>query len=111
MFKTKYRMRDLPRDSGEYLSALPNITSLTLSNFRVENIGEEGFLSCFSTFRGALTYLALDTFATSFSAFVALVGYFPNIRTLRLRSLILGSDEGPVPALFRPFRGKVNIYA
>ena len=110
-FRTKYRMRDLPQDSGEYLSALPNLRRLTLFNARVERIGEEGFQCCFSVFRGALTYLSLDTVATSFSAFVTLVGYFPNIRTLQLRSLVLEPDEGSVPTLNWPLRGKIHIHA
>ena len=109
--RTKYRMRDLPQDSGEYLSALPNIRHLTLFNARVEHISEEGFHYCFSAFRGALTYLSLDTFATSFSAFVTLAGYFPNIRTLQLRYLILEPDERLVPPLPRPLRGKIHIHA
>lgn len=64
----------------------------------------------FSAFRGTLTYLSLYNFTTLFSAFVTLASYFPNIRTLLLRSLILEPDKGSVPALFRPLRGKVHIH-
>ena len=78
----KYRMRDLAQDSGEYLSALRNLRTLTLSNITVEHISEREFCTCFSTFRGSLTRLSLDTFATSFSAFVTLIDYFPNITML-----------------------------
>jgi len=108
-FRIRYRMRDLPQDSGEYLSALHNIHSLTLYRIRVEHINEEGFRTCFSAFRETLTYLSLGTFITSFSAFVALVGYFPNIRTLQLRLFGLEPDEGPVPTLSRPLRGGVHV--
>lgn len=93
----KYPMRDLPQDSGKYLSTLCNIHSLTLFNARVEHISEDLFHTCFSAFRGTLTYLSLESFATSFSAFVILVDYFPNITTLRFTSFALGPDEGPVP--------------
>jgi len=110
-FSVQYQMRDLPQDSGKYLSVLPNLNSLTLFNAKAERISEDGFHSCFSAFRGTLTYLSLDTFATSFSAFATLVGYFPNIRTLQLRSIFLEPDEGPVPPLFQTLRGKIRIHA
>jgi len=109
-FKGEYRMRNLAQDSGEYLSALYNLRSLTVQNVWVEHIGEEGFRSCFSAFRGTLTYLYLDFFSTSFSTFVTLVDYFPHLRTLLLRSLVLRADERPVPTLSRPLRGKVHIH-
>ena len=108
-FRITYRMRDLPQDSGKYLSALRNINSLTLSRIRVEHISGEGFRTCFSAFHETLTYLSLETFAASFSAFVALVGYFPNIRTLQLRLFELEPDEGQVPTLSQPLRGKVYV--
>ena len=108
--KLKHRMRDLPQDSGKYLSALPNLHSLTLYNTKVEHISEEGFRTCFSLFRGTLTQLSLADFATSFSAFVALVDYFPNLRTLLLQSFTLEPDEGPVPSLSRPLRGRIHVH-
>ena len=108
-FRVAYRMRDLPKDSGEYLSALHNIRSLTLCMIEVEHVGGEGFRTCFSAFREALTHLSLDIFITSFSAFVALVDYFPNIRILQLRLLNLERDNGPIPTLSRPLRGKLYV--
>ena len=108
--KTKYRMRDLAHDSGEYLLALCNTRSLTLLNTRVEHISEDEFRICFSAFRQTLTLLSLGSFATSFSAFVTLVDYFPNIATLELGSIALEPDEGPVPPLSRPLRGKLYVY-
>ena len=94
----KYQMRDLLQDSGEYLSVLKKLHSLTLSNVVVEHIGEE-LRTCFSAFRETLTYLSLATSATSFSAFVTLTDYFPNIATLELRPFALKSDEGPIQSL------------
>jgi len=104
-----YPMRNFPKDSGEYLSALCNIRSLELANIRIENIGEEGFHTCFSAFRETLTDLTLMVFVTSFSAFVTLVDYFPNITTLRLSMLTMDPEEGPVPSLSRPLRGKISL--
>ena len=108
---SSYKMRHLPAEFGKYLPALHNLHSLTLSDIRVEHIGEEGFRTCFSAFRGSLTYLYLDAFVTSFSAFVALVDYFPNITTLELDSFVLRPDKGPVPPQSRPFRGKIHLHA
>ena len=105
----KYQMRDLPRDSREYTSAMCNIRSLTMVNIRVEHISKEGFHTCFSAFRETLTFLFLEFFSTSFSAFVTLVDYFPNITTLRLRSFTVEPDEEPIPTLTRPLRGKIYI--
>jgi len=102
-------MRDLLQDSREYSSVLRNVHTLMLVNIRVEHIGEEGFHTYFSEFRETLTFLFLEFFSTSFSAFVALVDYFPNITTLRLRSFDLEPDKKPVPTLSRPLRGKLYI--
>ena len=105
-----YRMRDLAQDCGEYLPALYNLHNLTLSGIGVERISENQFHTCFSAFRGTLTYLFLNAFITSFGAFLTLVDYFPHIKTLRLRSLGLESDERPIPSLSRPFRGKLHVH-
>ena len=102
-------MRDLAQDSGEYLSALRNIHSLVLYNTLVEHISREDFRTCFSAFRETLTYLFLHNFTTSFSAFVTLVDYFPNITTLQLSPFKLEDDEGPVQSLSRPLRGKLRV--
>ena len=81
--------RNLIQDHGEYLSALHNVHSLTIVNTRVESIPQDQFHTCFSAFRGTLTYISLKAFATSFSAFMALVDYFPNIRPLQLCLLVV----------------------
>ena len=78
---TRYRMR-YSLDHEEYFPALRNIHSLMLLKTRVEHTPNDLFLTCFSAFRGTLTHLSLDAFATPFSAFLTLVGYFSNIRSL-----------------------------
>ena len=40
---------------------------------------------------------------------MALVDYFPNLRTLRMCLCEVRPDEGPVPTLSRPLRGKMYI--
>jgi len=103
-------MRSLRGVSGQYFSFLHNLISLTLVKVMIEHIGKEDFDTCFSAFRGTLTNLNLELFTTSFSAFVTLIDYFPNISTLQLGSLVLKPDKGPVPPLSRPLRGKLRIY-
>ena len=103
------KFQSLLQDHGEYLPALHNLHSLAFANTRVEHIPQYQFHTCFSAFRGTLTYLSLDVFATSFSAFVTLVDYFPNIRSLQLGVFMLGPDETPVPSLSRPLRGKLRF--
>ena len=105
-----YEMGHLPRDSGDYLSALHNLRSLKLRYIRVEHISGDEFRTCFSAFRESLTCLFLDNFATSFSLFVTLADYFPNMTTLELRPLILEPDGGPVPSLSRPLWGKLRVH-
>ena len=107
-----YQMQNLAQDAGGYLSGLRNLQDLTLSciDISVEHISEGELHTCFSAFRETLTYLNLKSFATSFSTFMTLVGYFPNITILRLRSLILKPDEGPVPSLSRPLRGTFRVF-
>ena len=104
-----YGMRDLAGDSGEYLSALHNLQSLAMSVIRVEYTSGNPFHTCFSAFRETLTCLSLTNFTTSLGAFVALVDYFPNIKTLELCWPGLEPDEGPAPSLSRPLRGKLSI--
>ena len=103
-----YPMRNLPKDSGEYLSAMHNIQSLKLVDIGIERISKE-FYICFSAFRQTLTNLSLHSFETSFSAFLLLVDYFPNITTLRLSLLALKPCEGVIPSLSRPLRGRICL--
>ena len=102
-------MRKLQKVSGEFLSALHNIHSLGFINIGIEPISEQEFRTCFSAFREILTNLTLDEFTTSFSAFVTLVDYFPNITTLRLGTFTVEPDLGPVPRLSRPLRGRICL--
>ena len=106
----KCRVRNLAQDSGEYLSALHNLRSLTLNNIDFEHIRGEEFHTCFSAFRETLTHLTLDTFTTSFSTLVTFVDYFPNIISLELDPAAMRPDEGPVPSLSQPLRGKLHVH-
>ena len=107
---TKYPMQNIRQDSEEYLSALHNLHSLSFYNIATKPIDEGGFRACFSGFRETLTKFSLERVASSFSMFVTLVGYFPNINNLRLGSFKLTPDEWLVPSLSRPLRGRLCIH-
>ena len=102
-------IRHLHRTSAVYFSAMPNIHSLEMVNILIEHIDERKFHTCFSAFRETLTHLTLENFDTSFYAFVTLVGYFPNMTTLRLDLFDVRPDERQVPQLSRPLRGKMHL--
>ena len=104
-----YLMKRLPEDSGEYLSALHGLRSLRLRSIIIEPVSQGDFHNCFSAFRETLAVLALEHFSMSFSTFMTLVGYFPNITTLKLAVFTVRPDEGPVPPLSRPLRGKICL--
>jgi len=103
--------RRLPRHHGGYLPSIHNAHSLTLSHVRAEKIPQDQFFTCFSALRETITHLSLEIFVMSFSAFVALVDHFPNIRSLQLSLVVPERDEGPVPSLSRPLRGKLRVRA
>ena len=105
----RYGMGRLAHDTKEYSSALRNLHSLTLVGIRVTHAKEVEFRACFSAFRETLTSLSLYFINTSFSAFVTLVNYFPNITTLRLRSVVPDPDKGPTPSLSQPLRGRIHL--
>jgi len=104
----RYSVWDLPKEPGEYIFALRNIHSLQLVNIRIDPLSKE-LQTCLSAFRETLTSLTLLFFVASFSAFVSLIDYFPNITALQLGMFALNPDEGPLPSLSRPLQGKIHI--
>jgi len=105
------RMQDLSQDHGEYLPAVCNVRGLSLYRARAEYINQAQFHACFSAFRGTITFLSIEWIVMSFDAFVALVDYFPDLRTLVLRNFELEPDKGPVPSLSRPLRGTLCVHS
>ena len=103
-------VRNLLKDCGEFLPALRNIHRLVLLKINIEHLGDEELHAYFSAFRETLTTLVLQFSTTSFSTFVALVNYFPNITSLRVGRLALKLDEGPVPTLSKSFGGKIWVH-
>ena len=102
-------MQKLAEDSGEYLSALHGVRSLELYSISIGPISQEDLRNCFLAFSETLTDLTLNNFATSFSGFVTLLDHFPNLTALKFRKFTVSPDEGPVPLLSRPLRGKIYV--
>jgi len=105
-----YPLENFPGDFRDSLPALRNLRTLSLGYITIEDMDGEAIHTCFSAFRETLTELSFGLVVTSFSTFVTLVGYFPNVTTLRLGSFTLTPDEGPVSPLPRPLRGKISIH-
>ena len=93
-----------------YFPALCNLRSLTLCNTNIGHICNQTLHTCFSVLRQTLTELSLVGFTTSFSTLMTLVGYFPNITTLRMSLFMLVPDERPAIPLPQPLRGKLCIW-
>ena len=96
-------------ETSYWMRNLHNIHSLKLGNATIVHISKEEFHTRYSAFRETLLNLNLQSFVTSFSAFVTLVDYFPNLTTLRLGSFTVKPDEEPVPTLSRPLRGRIHL--
>ena len=96
-------------NTGHWMRHLHNVHSLSLFGIRIGRASVEEFRNCFSVFRETLTNLTLEHFVTSFSAFVTLVDYFPNLTGLRLGLFEVKPGEGLVPPLSRPLRGRIYL--
>ena len=66
-------------------------------------------LDLLSAFQHALSSLHLADGSISWSGFASLVGYFPGLRDLFIRSMSFGMDDRPVPNPSRALRGKLSL--
>ncbi|KAF9645177.1 hypothetical protein BDM02DRAFT_3120599 [Thelephora ganbajun] len=66
-------------------------------------------LEWFSAFQHTLSSLLLARVSVTWSAFVALVGYFPNLRDLDIFEASFQVDGRPIPPLPRALRGKLSM--
>ncbi|KAF9645185.1 hypothetical protein BDM02DRAFT_3131246 [Thelephora ganbajun] len=63
----------------------------------------------FSAFQHTLSSLSLTQVSTTWSVFIALVGYFPNLRDLDIFRTLFQVDDLPVPPLPHALRGRLSI--
>jgi hypothetical protein len=91
-----------------YFPSFCQLRTLTFCNVVVEPTIHE-HLGLFSAFQHMLSSLSLARVSITWSAFVTLVGYFPHLRNLNIRSPSFRVDDIPVPQLPRPLRGRLII--
>ncbi|KAF9643053.1 hypothetical protein BDM02DRAFT_1758401 [Thelephora ganbajun] len=66
-------------------------------------------LEWFSAFQHTLLSLSLTQVSITWSVFVTLIGYFPNLRGLGIFETSLRVDDQPVPPLPRALRGRLSV--
>lgn len=92
----------------DYFPSFCQLQNLTLCHLHIEPTIPER-LHMFSAFQHTLTSLSFGVVSITWGAFVALVGYFSNLRNLSLLATSFRMDEKPAPRIARPGRGKLFI--
>ena len=92
----------------DYFPSFCQLKKLTLCHLDIEPTIPE-HLHLFSAFHHTLSSLSLGVVSISWRAFVALVGYFPNLRNLNLLATSFRMDDIRVPDISHPGRGKLFI--
>lgn len=91
----------------EYLPSLYRLHTLTFRNMDIEpEISEHLYL--FSAFQHTLVSLSLSQVSVAWSAFVALIGHFPNIKDLEILWVSFETDGRPIPPPARALRGRLS---
>ena len=70
---------------------------------------ESNALNLFLAFRDTLSSLSLEYVSLTWSTFVGLINYFPNLRELLFHDSSLETDHSPIPPLSRPLRGTLCL--
>ena len=97
-----YNLRD-------YFPSFCQLNTLALKNIEIEPTITEHLEIIFSTFQHTLSLLTLTNFTITWSAFVALVGYFPRLQHLEIRNPSILVDDSPVPELPHALHGRLAI--
>ena len=96
-----YNLRD-------YFPSFCQLNTLVLCNIELEPTITE-HLEIFSAFQHTLSSLSLTNFTITWSAFVALVGYFPRLQYLEIWNSSVLVDDTPVPELPHTLHGRLVI--
>ena len=90
----------------DYLPAFCQLQTLTLRNM---DIGStiSNHMDLFSAFQHSLSSLFLVQTSIKWSTFVTILGYFPYLRHLEIRSSAFEMDDWYTPQLPHPLRGKL----
>ncbi|KAF9648099.1 hypothetical protein BDM02DRAFT_2349858 [Thelephora ganbajun] len=92
----------------DYLPSFFQLQQLIFERMSIETAICE-HLQWFSAFQHALSSLSLVRVSITWSAFVALVGYFPNLRDLVIFETSFQVDDQPIPPLPHALRGKLSV--
>ena len=108
-----YFQRRGTRDPRCRASALcdyfPSFCKLKILTFRGLSIEPNLSLEMFSAFQHTLSSLQFMRVSIPWSAFVAVLGWFPNVRTLSIRNSSFQADGRPVTHIHHPLRGMLII--
>jgi len=95
-------------DFIDYFHSFHHLQHLTLCGMHIgSDISER--LEVFSAFRLSLLSLSLRTLVLTWSAFVAIVDYFPNVRDFTVSHIIWDIHHRQPSPLSRPMRGRLSI--
>lgn len=92
----------------DYLPSFCNLKNLTLCNMTIEQTISEN-LELFSAFQHTLSSLSLGAISITWSSFVVLVGYFPNLTYLKLLGMLFQVDKRPVARVPHAWRGRLFV--
>lgn len=92
----------------DYFPAFSQLRTLTFCHLDIEPTIPQ-HLHLFSAFKHSLSALSLGGVSIPWSAFVALVGYFPNLRSLNLLATSFQVANKPGPHICHPGRGKLFV--
>ena len=91
----------------EYLPSLYRLHTLTFRKMDIEPEISEN-LNLFSAFQHTLVSLSLSQVSVAWSAFVALIGHFPNIKDLEILWVSFETDGRSIPPPARALRGRLS---
>ena len=94
-----------------YLAAFRRLRTLTLSDMPFSSITSNPSqeANIYSAFQHTLSSLSILECSISWSVFIQLIGYFPNLRNLEICNLHYGRDDRQPITLSRPLRGGLCI--
>jgi hypothetical protein len=92
----------------EYLPSFCQLRTLIFLGIDIEPTILE-HLDLFSAFQHTLSSLSIREGSITWSAFVSLVGYFPNLRDLKILLMSFEVDSRPAPRPIGPLRGRLSV--
>ena len=92
----------------DYFPSFSQLRTLTFCHLDIEPAISQN-LHLFSAFKHSLSSLSFGGVSIPWGAFVALVGYFPNLRNLNLLATAFQVANNPGPHTSHPGRGKLFV--